>query len=327
MFKNRKKKEIFIAVLRVFIVIFGSFCVSFGAVAFFSPLDINSGGLNGIAIIIRSFFDPELGVIIYNIATAALSVFFWVLGLIFIGKEFAIKTLVATIAYPIGNFLFTLCPGISDLVNNLATIASGAKDAGSYLLCGIFGGVFVGFGVAITFVGGGSTGGVDVLTFMANKYLHIKQSTASFIVDGSIVVIGLCVLLPKDSSNFLPCASGIISAFVCAFLIDYIYVGFQSSYQADIISDKWEEISNFAQVELERGTTIIRAEGGYKGEERLVLRIVFDKRQYSKLRDFIAKTDKKAFVTYTRTNAVFGEGFTSHEQSTLFKNVKKHGKK
>lgn len=312
----KTKKEWIKAIWLTIIVILGTFVVAFGNISFLVPMDINAGGLSGIGLIFRYFVsDPQMKTIVYNIVISVLSVVFWLLGLLLIGKEFAIKTLVATIAFPAANWFFTMCPGVSDFTSGLGEMLKTAGEgptAGNYLLGGLFGGVFVGAGVAITFVGGGSTGGVDVFTFIFEKYLKIKQSIASFIVDGSIIVVGLIILVPQNNNYLLPCLSGIISAFMSAILIEVIYIGSQSSYQVDIISNKWEEISEYAQKELDRGTTIIRAEGGYKGEERVILRIVFDRRQYSKIRSFIAKIDPKAFVTYTRTTAVFGEGFKSH---------------
>ena len=99
-----------------------------------------------------------------------------------------------------------------------------------------------------------------------------------------------------------------------AALIEIVYIKNQTAYQVDIISDKWQEISRYAQDELERGATIIHAEGGYKGEERVILRVVFDRFQYDKIKKYIASVDPKAFVTYTQTNAVFGEGFKKHSK-------------
>ena len=117
----------------------------------------------------------------------------------------------------------------------------------------------------------------------------------------------------------MPCAAGILSAFVTAILIEFIYIGSQSSYQADIISDKWEEISKYVQDELGRGATIIPAKGGYKGDERILLRVVLDKVQYEKLVRYIGEIDEKAFVTYTQTHATFGEGFRSHYKTKKIK--------
>ena len=326
----KTKKEWFIAVYRTLIVIFGTFLVAFGNVAFLAPLDINAGGLNGVAIIARYFVADNMKVLLYNIIIDGASVILWLIGLAFIGKEFALKTLVATIAFPLANWLFTACPGLSDALikfGEILKMAGNGPTAGNYLMSGIFGGVFVGVGVAVTFVGGGSTGGVDVLTFLMEKYLHIKQSIASFIIDGTIVIVGLCVLLPLENDFLLPCLSGIISAFMSAIIIEVIYIGSQTSYQVDIISDKWEEISQYAQDVLGHGATIIHAKGGYKGDDRIILRIVFKKREYSKIRSYIAHVDPKAFVTYTQTNAVFGEGFRSHVNTNLIEEVKKKGKK
>lgn len=326
----KTKKEWWTLILKTIVVIFGTFVVVFGNVAFLVPMNINAGGLSGIGILFRYFVnDVNQKVIIYNVVIDIAAVVCWVLGLLFIGKDFAIKTLVATIAFPAANWFFTTVPGVSDFVNSLGDMLKTAGEgpkAGNYLFGGIFGGVFVGAGVAITFVGGGSTGGVDVLTFMIEKYLKIKQSIASFLVDGTIVAVGLIVLLPKDRELLLPCLSGIISAFMSAVLIEVIYIGSQSSYQVDIISNKWEEIQHYAQEQLGRGTTIIPCEGGYKGEKRIILRIVFDRRQYNKIRAYIAKTDPAAFVTYTRTNAVYGEGFKAHVSTAPIDAIKKDNK-
>ena len=325
----KTKMDWFRVICRTFLVVFGTFLVAFGSVTFHVPLDINAGGLSGIGIIVRYFSPEAMKVISYNLVITIASIVLWVVGLIFIGKDFALKTLVATIAFPAATWLFTACPGISDGISTLGEMlrtSGNGPTAGNYLLSGIFGGVFVGIGVAITFVGGGSTGGVDVLTFLMEKFLRIKQSIASFIIDGTIVVIGLFCLVPQNQEFLLPCLSGIMSAFMTAIFIEFIYIGSENSYQVDIISPKWEEISRFAQDELGRGATIIHAEGGYRGEERIILRIVFTKRQYNKLRAFISKVDPKAFVTFTQTNAVFGEGFKAHKNETITIKKKKDDK-
>ena len=328
----KTKKEWLLAIAKIVLVIVGTFLVAFGNVGFLAPLDVNAGGLNGIAIIVRHFItDDGVKVLVYNLVVDIAAVVFWLIGLLFVGKEFAIKTLVASIALPVATLFFTACPGVAkitaDLGELLKTTGNG-PTAGNYLLSAVFGGVFVGVGVAVTFVGGGSTGGVDTLVFIMEKYLKIKQSIAAFIIDGSIIIIGLCILLPSDTLFLLPCLSGIVSSFVSSVCIEFIYIGSQSSYQVDIISSKWEEVSRFVQDELERGTTLIPAKGGFSGEDKVILRIVFSKREYNKIRAFIAKIDPKAFVTYTRTNAVFGEGFKSHKVDNIFtKKEKDDGEK
>lgn len=280
-------------------VILGTFLLAFGSVIFLTKAELVAGGISGIAIIIQHFVDVQ----IYDYLVAGLTVFFWLLGLIFVGKDFALKTALSSALYIGFTFLFKRVA----FFDELAITFAGEQAAGNLILCGIFGGVFIGGGVAITFLGGGSTGGVDVVQVLLSKYAGIKESISSFIIDGLVIVAGMATM-----QLWVAALCGILSSFVTAVLIEIVYIKNQTAYQVDIISDKWQEISRYAQDELERGATIIRAEGGYKGEERVILRVVFDKMQYEKIKHYIASVDPKAFVTYTQTNAVFGEGFKKH---------------
>lgn len=303
-----KNKKFMHTLTSYFAIVLGTFLLSFGAVIFLERSNLVAGGVSGIAIIVQHIVRTSTGdpnILIYDYIVYGLMVFFWLIGLIFVSKEFAFKTLLSTVLYMGLTSLFLRVPFFINLADEFA----GSGEAGNLMLCAIFGGVFVGGGVAITFVGGGSTGGVDVLQILAAKYLRIKESVASFFVDGVVVLVGMIVM-----QLWVPALCGILSSFVTAGLIEIVYVRRQTAYQVDIISDKWEEISRYAQDELERGATIIHAEGGYKGEERIILRIVFDKLQYEQIRDYIASVDPKAFVTFTQTNAVFGEGFKNNKK-------------
>ena len=296
------KKVVVKQVYNYLAVIIGTFLLAFGSVIFLTKAELVAGGLSGIAIVIQHFVTAN----IYDYLIAGLTVFFWLLGLIFLGKDFALKTALSSALYIGFTFLFKRV-GFFD---QLAATFAGEQEAGNLILCGIFGGVFIGGGVAITFLGGGSTGGVDVIQILLSKYAGIKESISGFLIDALIIVVGMACM-----QMWVPALCGILSSFFTAALIEIVYIKNQTAYQVDIISDKWEEISRYAQDELERGATIIRAEGGYKGEERVILRVVFDKRQYEKIKHFIASVDPKAFVTYTQTNAVFGEGFKKHYKS------------
>lgn len=293
------------------LVIIGTFLLAFGSVIFLTKCELVAGGVSGIAIIIQHGFNGS-GVYVYDYVVAGLTVISWLVGLLFVGKDFAIKTALSSALYIGFTFLLARVP----LFDKIATNFVGEQEVGNLILCGLFGGVFVGGGVAMTFLGGGSTGGVDVIQVLLNKHFRIKESITSFFVDASVIIIGMAVM-----QLWVPALCGILSAFVTAALIEVVYIRNQTAYQVDIISNEWQKISDYAQNELERGATIIRAEGGYKGEERVILRIVFDKMQYEKIRDYIASVDPNAFVTFTQTNAVFGEGFKHNKKSV--KNKKK----
>ena len=309
------KKHVIRVVTNYLAVILGTFLLAFGSVIFLEKSNLVAGGVSGIAIVVqhavRLGFN-DMSIRIYDYIVYGLMVVFWILGLIFLGKSFALKTLLSSALYIGFTALFFRVP----FFDELATTFAGTGDTGNLILCGIFGGVFVGGGVALTFVGGGSTGGVDVLQLLMAKYWRIKESIGGFLLDGVVIIVGMCVM-----RMWVPALCGILSSFVTAVLIEIVYIRGQTAYQVDIISDKWEEISRYAQDELERGATIIRAEGGYKGDERVILRVVFDQRQYEKIREYIATVDPNAFVTFTQTNAVFGEGFKSNKKAK--KNTKK----
>lgn len=307
-------------VMNYVLIVLGTFLLSFGAVIFLEECNLVSGGVSGIAIVVQYIVRLALNdfaLKIYDYVVYGLMVVFWFIGLIFLGKELAFKTLLSSLLYIGLTALFFRVPFFNHLAKEFAGTTNGNEpEVGNLILCGIFGGVFVGGGVALTFIGGGSTGGVDVIQLLIAKHTRIKESISSFIIDGLVIVIGMAAM-----RLWVPALCGILSSFVTAALIEIVYIKNQTAYQVDIISDKWEEISRYAQDELERGATIIRAEGGYKGEERVILRVVFDQRQYEKIRNYIASVDPKAFVTFTQTNAVFGEGFKNNNK--IRKNNKK----
>lgn len=321
-FKKMSKVERQYRIKHLLYVILGSFSLAFGTAIFLANLNIVSGGLSGIAIIISHYLPADfLGGQTIDIIAFVFTWLLWIVGLIFVGKEFAFNTLLSSILYPLALALFLRIPIFIEISESISfygldeSLIEGIKAGtasspiGNLLLCALFSGVFIGTGVAYTFKGGGSSGGVDVLIALGNKYFGIKESILSFLIDGIIIVCGM-FLIPN---NIVPSLCGIISACVTALMIEYFYIGKQTSFQADIISDKWQEISEFVQNSLGRGATIIDAKGGYRQDDRVVLRVVFDKTQYKAMREFIGKIDPKAFMTFTQTYGVYGEGFKTNK--------------
>ncbi len=298
-------------IIRIVLVVIGTLILAFGTAIFLTKLNIVSGGIGGIGIIVQNYF-PNFEVI--DITAFILTWILWVIGLIFVGKDFALRTLVSSIVYPFALALFLRVGVFQDLAETVA----GDGSTGNLLLCAVFGGVFVGAGVALTFLGGGSSGGVDILCFIIEKYTGLRQSISSFIIDGVIIILGM-TLIPD---NFVNALCGIIAAFLCALMIEFMYNSNQNAYQADIISVHNDEISRYIQDELGRGVTIIEAKGGYHGDDRPILRVVFDRSQLNKLRDYVAKVDPNAFMTITTTSAVYGEGFKVIKESNRSKRHK-----
>ena len=185
-------------------------------------------------------------------------------------------------------------------------------DEFNTLLAAICGSVLVGLGCAITFKGGGSTGGLDILAFIGQKYFKIKCSIGAFVIDALIILCGFLVF-----RNLTSTVIGIIGAFLCSAMIEKVFIGYSSTFVAQIISDKYEEINDFIINTLGRGSTLLEAEGGYSNEHRKVIMVAFDRKEYTYLIENISKIDPKAFITITLSHEVNGEGFASFPKSKL----------
>ena len=312
--KNRKSK--FIKIWRIFIILLGCFVLAFGSGVFLKPNDIVSGGVTGIGIIINYYMMPLLNFDIFDISVFIINIVFFVLGLIFFGKKFALNTAIASIAYPLFLSLVTRVPFFTAIADQFA---NSELVGTSTLVAAVFGGMCVGAGVALTFVGGGSTGGVDILVFILKKFLNLKQSIGSFLVDGSIIVISAFTML---SNNLVNVFIGILACILASLMIHLIYVENDTSYIADIISDKADELVVYIREKMDRTTTIFNVVGTYENVERKMVRFVLDKRELVALKDAVVKIDPKAFITISSASTVLGEGFKSLKPTTPNKPTK-----
>ena len=317
-FKNGSKRDKGKFFLNLFYLAIGSIILSFGTSIFLISDGIPAGGLSGLGVVIGylvSGFNIEIFVLV-----ATWSLFF--VGWIFLGTRFIFKTLISTIIFPLALLAFSNIPFFVEMANNLraseivVSSISGDEihlfDNVQILLNGLFGGALVGVGVSLTFIGGGSSGGVDVLYFILAKYLRIRQSISSFAIDAVILLAGIVIKAVMSDAEIIRPLIGIVSVLVSSIMIEYFYIRKSSAYVVEIISTRWEEINSYIQDEIGRGTTIFPIKGGYNQEDKILLRAVFDQTDYQSIRSKISQVDPNAFVTYTRTEAVFGEGFTPH---------------
>jgi uncharacterized membrane-anchored protein YitT (DUF2179 family) len=218
----------------------------------------------------------------------------------------------------IDNVLKLMAPGQEfEYINGVIQYVGTGLDAGSYLLFGIFGGAFVGIGCGITFIGGGSTGGFDILSFIVNKFFGTNVSVNSFFFDAVVVIAGIIVdIVSNDSTKFIGGLVGIVSALVCSVAIEFVYNGLNVAYICDVITSKPDEVTKYVNEKLDRTTTIIDVVGGYSKENKKLVRIVCLRREYLKIKDEMAGIDPTAFMTFSQSKKVSGEGFSKNEKST-----------
>ena len=299
--KNKLSKgELLLQLKNLSLVVLGTLVLAFGCAIFVVPFDLVTGGVTGISIIIDEMIKGAIDIEI-TIGIITWGLFF--LGLAFLGMDFALKTLASTIIYPlaISLFLKLVSPGVLGGLFYLNTSSDVAL-----IISALFGGLCVGTGCALTFLGGGSTGGVDILAFILCKFFkRWKSSTVIFIVDATTVVLGLFVI--KDLIHTL---LGIISAWLAAQVIDKIFLGGNRAFTAQIVSDKYEEINLAIREEVRRTTTMLIGYGGYSREQKTVLSVTFTMRQYADLMRVIKSIDPTAFVSISRAHEINGEGFT-----------------
>lgn len=297
------KSEVLTTLKNIFLVIAGTLILSFGSAVFIIPFDLVTGGVSGIAIILNKIIPIEFLTVDLIITITTWLLFF--VGLFVLGKSFALKTLISTIIYPVGVSLFMRLTDPSFL-NGFFCLKASEYGEISLILATTLGGVCVGAGCAVTFLGGGSTGGVDIIAFSVCKiFKRIKSSVVLFIIDASIVILGMFIL-----GDFVISLLGIFSAFIAALMIDKVFIGSSKSFIAQIISEEYEAINKEILSKIDRGSTIIDVEGGYTGSSKKMIMVSFTVNQYAEILNIIHKNDKNAFVTIHQAHEIAGEGWT-----------------
>lgn len=299
---NYSKKEIIHKIRNLLLVVLGTAILAFGTGIFIIPYNLVTGGVSGLGIVVKKMLPFDFSIDFY------VSILTWILffiGWIFLGKSFALKTLISTIVYPLVLSLSMLLVN-PNVLNGFFYLEGSPYQDISILLASIFGAILVGSGCAITFIGGGSTGGVDVIAFLICKiFKRLKSSIIIFIIDALIVVMGMLII-----HDLVISLLGIVSAFICALVVDKVFLGNSRAYVAHIISSQYELINEEVIKRLDRTTTILDVIGGYTKEEKKMIMISFTINQYSELVNIINIYDRKAFITISRAHEINGEGWT-----------------
>ncbi len=296
------KKELLHTVRNTLLVILGTLILAFGTAVFILPMNIVSGGMSGLAIIIKALIPLEF--ITIDLIVFVLTWLLFLVGMLILGRPFAAKTLLSAIIYPLAISLFLRLtdPAVLDGFFALTTYAH--TDL-ALILAATVGGVCIGTGCALTFIGGGSTGGTDIIAFVLCKYFpKMKSSVVIFAIDALVVVLGMAVL-----RNLIISLLGILSAFICAVMVDKVFLGGRAAFIAYIVTKDWERINQEIITRLDRTTTILEATGGFSREGRKMLMVTFTMSEYADLLTFIGKTDPRAFVIIHRVHEINGEGW------------------
>jgi len=285
--KYMKKEVIQKFIKTTLFVLLGNLIYAISVVYFVLPNNLITGGVACIGMIFNKLCGFNLETVI-TISSYSL----FIIGCIFLGKNFAIQTVISSITYPLFISILNSLP-IEVNVSPIVAV--------------IIGGVIAGFGLGIVIKQGATTGGTDIPPMIIHKYTKIKISLLMFLTDGIIAFIGLIAY--SLESVLL----GIIYIYLYSETMNRILVGnTNSAVQCIIIASKVDEISKYIHVDLDRGSTQIKAIGGYTKRDVTLILTVISKSQYDLLEKKVAEVDEKAFIIATSAKDVKGEGFSTY---------------
>ncbi|MDR2651955.1 MAG: YitT family protein [Prevotellaceae bacterium] len=276
-----------------FLITLGLLLYVTGWVVFLIPNEIVGGGVSGVGAIIYYLTGFPIGYTYF-----ILNAFLLMMSIKVLGKNFAIKTIIATFIVTV---LFQILPEIIPDATSFGQKFS--KDNGP-LMCAIMGGIFSGAGIAITFAQGGSTGGTDIVALFINKYRNVTPGRIILYIDLVIIASSFFV-----SHDFVKVMYGYILIAVMSSTLDFLLSGSKQSVQIFIFSKKYEEIADRISNELHRGVSVMNSTGWFTKEENKVLLVVVKKYQSNELYRLIKEVDKNAFITVASVMGVFGKGF------------------
>ncbi|WP_253701612.1 YitT family protein [Bacillus sp. FJAT-27445] len=284
---KRRKKALLVGtpagkVLEYLYILIGSALVALSFNLFLLPNRIASGGVSGISTILDAVMGWEPAYVQWS-----LNIPLFIAGVVLLGRQFGIKTLVGTVFLPL-------------VVLASAHLEPWTKDP---LLAALFGGIGVGLGLGIVFRGRASTGGTDLAAQIINKYSGLTLGRCVALIDGMIVLAAAIVF---DIERGL---YALIGLYVTSKTIDLVQVGFGRSKMAMIITNKQNEVREGILNKINRGVTRLSAYGGFTDSEKPVLICVVDQTEFTKLKQLVKTIDPTAFVIVMDAAEVLGEGF------------------
>ena len=293
MYKEKTMGKIWHDIRWVALTLLGSAVFSLGFALFLIPNEINTGGVSGLAMILRELTGfGSVGSI-----TLLINIPLFLFGGMKIGRRFFIGSLLGMVVSSV-------------LMDVFSVISFQTPDP---LLGGLYGGVLCGAGLGLVFLAGTSTGGSDIVVrLVKKKYRNLPIGRISMLFDAGVVL--LTGLVFRDISKSL--YSGVV-VFVCGQVIDALVYRFDYSRVALIVSREHRAIAEAINVKLDRGATYLHGAGTYTGKEVEVVLSVVRKGQLAELKELVMEIDKDAFVIVQEAHQVLGDGFSNYSPDAL----------
>ena len=270
-----KKQLNYVVIIKETAVLTWAVAIIAAAVYFFLvPSHTSVSSISGLGIVLSNFVPIPLSAI-----TMVLNVVLLIIGFITCGREFGIKTVYTSIMLPVFIGLFErIFPDMGSMTG------SQELDVLSYILV-------VSVGLSILFNRNASSGGLDIVAKIMNKYLHMELGKAMSL-SGMCVALSAALVYDKKTVVL-----SILGTYFNGLVLDHFIFDHNIKRRVCIITKKEEELRRFIIEELHSGATIYESIGAYNMQKRNEIITIVDKTEYQKLMNFINNQDPKAFVT------------------------------
>lgn len=270
-----KKKPQSIELLKETVILTAAVAIIAAAVYFFLvPSHASVSSISGLGIVLANFVPLPLSAI-----TMILNVVLLIIGFFTCGREFGVKTVYTSIALPLFLGLFELI-----FPNYESMTGSQELDVLCYILV-------VSVGLSILFNRNASSGGLDIVAKIMNKYLHMELGRAMSL---SGICVALSAALVYDKKTVV---LSILGTYFNGIILDHFIFDHDIKRRVCIITKKEEELRSFILHDLHSGATIYESIGAYNLEKRNEIITIVDKSEYQKLMNYINREDPEAFVT------------------------------
>lgn len=274
----------------------GCFIFALGNVLFAEPYGFAPGGTYGLSIVFHHLWGWRT-----EVSALSMDIPLLIVGFIFLGGKFGIKTVVCTFIIPVFMSLVHKFYGFNALLEPEITERALLEEQ---LLSAVFGGIVYGIGLGMIFKSRATSGGSDIIAMILHKYTHISLGTLVIIVDCTITLTTVVAF----GDWRLPMYSWIL-IFIEGKVIDLVVEGAAVPKTLMIVSEETEKVRNLIINEINRGATIIEARGGYKGDSRQIIYTILTRREMMILRHHLKTIDPQAFVNIIDSKEILGRGF------------------
>ena len=272
--------------LRIGTIILGNVFVAFAVSTLVLENQLISGGVTGLGIVTNHYTGINISLIV-----GIINVLLFLLGLFFIGKKFALSTLISTFAFPV----------LLEFFNTNAIFHNYCQDT---LLAVVLAGCLVGIGVGLMIRSDASSGGMDIIAIILNRKLGIPV----FIMVNVFDFIILC--MQATFSNPTKILYSIVLVFVTSFMLNKTLTKGSKMVQLVVISDCHEMIKKMIIEEADAGVTSLYSQKGFNETDTKTLLTIIPPVKLTKIKEQIKLIDPVAFMVVATVDEVIGRGYT-----------------